>query len=526
MKLTLSIFACLILGSALAFGQKNKVEMVNRIVYNSPNEKETFIKVANGTATPLNMLFAHATPDMGDIEASFLGAIRQTASSAALPPPSKGEAGKAAIEAYLKAIHDEYFLRYDPFATMSVTAYNKIFSNLTASVVYSMIFNEKNIKSYIYINGQNKNVQIGFAWGNNLCVFDPSFISTDPIRIISNDERQGYFKRLVQAKIILQEELSANTDSLYLASNYSASFLDYRGIAAHSYLNALARDPNAISTLETFYGIVKVDLLNDKLLNAGFIDSYLTEEIQSSKYKLNEELMLLYFHAMYATTADRFNTMVSYIVSRRSNQTDFPKSYITFSNDVLKLELPESSAITVKRYLYRYLIDDIHSDFASEVKAVELLNSVNDILEKDSLINTSNEFNHYYESICFRYLERLYKVVEPNKKIAFYNTLYDGVNRRNLIEIYASWIVNDLRNEMSAQLARGKVPAALGLYAKIKQLKGDPFNLSNEYSMKYTLEALYNATRDKGMAKESQDVRKTINRIKQQDQIVSPMKAL
>jgi len=505
--------ACLILGSTLAFGQKNKVELVNRIVYNSPNEKETFIKLANGTATPLNMLFAQATPDMGDIEASFLGSIRQTASSLPLPLPSKGEVGMAAIEAYLKAIHDEYFLRYDPFATMSATAYNKIFSNLTASVVYSLIFNEKSIKSYIYINGQNKNVQIGFNWGNNLCIFDPSFISTDPIRIISNDERQGYFKKLVQAKIILQEELSTNTDSLYLASNYSASFLSYRGIAALTYLNLLARDPNAVSSMETLYNIVKVDLLDDQFIKAVYIDGHIGDELMSNKYKIEDEFRLLYFLAMYATTDDRFNSHVNCMVSTRSNHNDLPRLYIAFANDVLKLGLPESSNITINRYLYSYLIKDEKSTIVSEEKAPGILNMLNDLMVKDSIINNTDCYNDVYMKLAYTYVKRLMDKKNNSFRIDLYNKLYDRINKKEMLLRLSQEILWELQNDMTINLTKGNVPAALNLYHKLKSMKGNLFVTSKDYISKSRFEALYNATRDKGMISESREIRKTMNSI-------------
>lgn len=503
-----------------AEAQKSKIEIASRILYNSPNEKETFLKIANNKATPIKILFTQATPDMGDIETSFMSTIRQTAASLQLPLLNKGERGKADLEAVLKTIHDEYFLRYDPFANMSVTAYNKIFSNVTASVIYSMILSEKNVSNRIFISGKNNNVLLSFAWGDNLCIFDPSFMSAKPLQVVSENEKQDYFNRLVRAKILLETELNVNQDSLYLVSNYTATFLNYNQLAALIYYNQLSKNMDNINGLETLYALLKIDLVDDKFLKAGVIDDYLSEEIQSDKYKVEEELSLLYFYAMYSVTTDRFNRLVEYLFFKRLLINDTSKVYLDFADDVLKLNLSESSSVAVRRFMYFRLLSDRHSEIISDQKAPEVLNTLNELMVKDSIINNENRFNLHYKDYEREYLERLMYPKSIGEKILIYNSLYDKLVNKDIMLEVAPFVLKNLAEEMSRRLSRGNVSQALIMYNTITELKGNPVGKIYCSNLGYTLEALYNAARDKGMVNVARDIRKTINSMKQPKEVI------
>jgi hypothetical protein len=510
MKKVILLLACFIVSCSLTFGQKNKLELANRIIYNSPNEKETFIKVANNTATPLNMLFASATPDMGDVETSFMSSVKQTASSLRLLPAKYGNEGKTLVDAFLKTIHNDYFLRYDPYTTMPVTAYNKIFSSITAAVTYSLILAEKNVKSYIYVNKQLNSMEMGFTWGDNLCIFDPSYTSSNPLRIVTNDEKQAYFKRLIQAKIVLESDLNENLDSLYLVMNNSASFFSYRSIAGLIYFNQLTKDPEKINNMETLYSLVKVDLLDSKLLKPNFIESYIAEELKSDRYNIEDEHKLLYFMAMYASSPNIFNHLVEYMFEKCGNQNNASKYFLPFSNDALKLSLAESSVVTINRFKYYILINDPYSNAILNYKASEVLNTLNELMVKDSVINNLNGFNRYYLSLSNQYLTRLTKSENTASRIDRYDMLYDQVDNKNMLRYLSNSILQDQQNEMVNYLSRGKVQPAINLYHKMKMLKGNPIASYNVYNLQYTLESLYNAAKDKGMTKEAQDIRKTI----------------
>ncbi|WP_320053364.1 hypothetical protein [uncultured Acetobacteroides sp.] len=512
-KLTALLF-CTVVCCSLTYGQKNRIELANHIKYNSPNEKATFAKVANNTATPLGMLFAPTTPDMGDIEASFMSSIKQTAALLRLLPSKYGQEGKSLMDAFLKAIHNDYLLSYDPYSTMPLTAYCKSFSGITAAVTYSLLLAEKDIKSYIYVNKKRNSMEMGFTWGSNLCIFDPPFSNSNPLRIVTNDEKQAYFRQLVQSKILHESELSQNLDSLYLVMNNSATVFSYRSIAGLIYYNQLTKNPEKTSDMETLYTLIKVDLLDSKLLKSNFIENYITEELQSDRHNIEENFKLLYFLTMYSTSPKEYNHLVEYLFAKCDNPTNATRYYLAFANDALALNPTEQKATTINRLKYYTLVNDHSSNAILNSKPADVLNTLNVLMAKDSVLNSFSGCSSFYQELCSKLLERLTKSESTTSKIDWYGTLYDQISNKNQLRSLSDDILFGLLSDMATLLSKGEAQPALDLYRKMKQLKGNPMASYSADNLRSTLESLYSTVKSNGMKDETLDVRKTIATIK------------